>query len=182
MDRNGNSKTTPDDTSTAFEEIYARYSRRIYDFMATRFRDRETARDLTQEVFAQFIRTDQAVSRIREGPAAYLYGIAKHVVADFLNRRESEPFRRDPVDLERIGARFKEDAVGTLGLEKCFKRLNRDDRTILTLRFWMGKSHAEIAARVGMTHDQTRQRFHRALAALKMCLEGGRVSQKRPKR
>jgi RNA polymerase sigma factor (sigma-70 family) len=45
--------------------------------------------------------------------------------------------------------------------------LNGEDRRVIELRFWENLSHAQVAARLGLSEAAARKRYSRALAALK---------------
>ena len=165
------------ESSFPFEETYSKYFHRILEFMSTRVRNRENARDCAQEVFLRFMKTNPHPSSIKKNLASYIHGIAKKVAADFLSG--SLPFRSETrKEAEPVLEISEERLLETYTVEKSFRRLNMTDRKILTYYFWVGEKHREIASRLGMNHDQVRQRFHRALGKLKEHLEDPSLSQK----
>jgi len=83
----------------AFGEFYARHETAILGFMLRRTGDPELAADLSAETFAAAL---VSVRRYKPGPApaaAWLYGIARNVLARSVKRRRVEdrgrPGRRD---------------------------------------------------------------------------------------
>src|SRR3954466_7353489 len=73
-------------TAAAFGEFYDRHARAVLAYFARRTGDPEAAADLTAETFAAAI---IARRRFRPGPepaSAWLFGIARHKLADFQRR------------------------------------------------------------------------------------------------
>jgi RNA polymerase sigma-70 factor (ECF subfamily) len=167
-------------TELRVADVYTSNFRRIFAFMSARVPNRETARELAQEVFVRLMETNPSPSTIKEKISSYLYGIARNVIAAHLST--GEPLARaDGIEaLDKISAVVEQKPFDSNRLEKCLKRQKSTDQEILTLRFWKGESHIEIARHLGMTHDQVRQRFRRALVRLKECLNSREVSHFRP--
>ena len=85
--------------------FYDRHARAVFEYFARRTRDPESAADLTAETFAAAI---VARRRFRPGPvpaSAWLFGIARHKLADFRRRGRAEDraLRRLGVERPRLG-------------------------------------------------------------------------------
>lgn len=151
------------------EQLYREHFRRIFAFAYGRIEDREQALELAQEVFLRFFEGERGPTLPDREVTQYLYGIARHVVADFLAGRSARP----TLSIENTGpvpASLKEPGVDALLVEKCLGRLNETDRTIMTQYFYRGDTHREIASRLGMREGSVRQRFRRALRKLRAWL------------
>ena len=78
-------------TSAGFASAYDTHARSILIFLARRTYDPETALDLTAETFAQAF---EARRRFRgsteEDVAAWLFGIARHILSRYLRRGKAE--------------------------------------------------------------------------------------------
>ena len=80
-------------------------------------------------------------------------------------------------DLERAGAAAAEvahDAAGALAdrdeLERAFRRLTDDQRTLLALVYYADLSLADVSVAMGVPLGTTKSRHHRAMAALRAAL------------
>ena len=134
--------------------------------------DLEDARDVVQETLAR------ALAAIRSGRVppgtqleAFVYGIARHVIADVLRRRARDNVAAaDPVGLAAPGPsalealiRAEERAL----LAKALAVLSSPERELLDLCFVQGERVSAIAARLGEPADRVRKRKSRALERLR---------------
>ena len=156
----------------AFEEACSQNYARIFSFMLARAADRETARELTQDVFVAYWKTRESGREIRGSVRSYLYGIANNLAKDYWRGKERDPLehKAELKDADATIRSLEEKMVDAFSLKRCLKRLKKIDQEIVGARFWEDASHEETAGKLGMTHDQVRQRFHRALEKVKDCL------------
>ncbi len=97
---------------------------------------------------------------------AWLYGIARHVVADELRRRHRlEPRARVPDSPQEANV---DDG---LTLAAAIRRLPERQRRVIELKFLMGLSNREVASLLGSTEGAVNARQWRALEALRRMLE-----------
>jgi RNA polymerase sigma factor (sigma-70 family) len=158
----------------AFEQLYARYHRRISTYVAGMVRDHGRAEDITQEVFLSALR------RIRETerPIAFkpwIYEIAKNACIDqFRRARRTEEVSYHAGDGE-AGAEYgqilasdhtPEAAVdGKLALHNlcgAFGGLSETHHQILVMRELEGLSYSQIGARLGMSRPAVESTLFRA--------------------
>jgi len=156
----------------AFGPLYERYRDRVYAYVHTRLASAEDAADLTQQVF---MRALEALPQYqpRRGPfAAWLFGIARHMVTDTLRRRHGV------VTLDFLPAalqpRMEDDMEATLQrrdalehLRTFFAALQPDKRELLVLRFTAQLTIAEIASVVGRSEAATQKQLFRLLQTLR---------------
>jgi RNA polymerase sigma-70 factor (ECF subfamily) len=64
------------------------------------------------------------------------------------------------------------ERVDVVPLTRCLARLEERSRLVVALSFQEGRSAEEVAARLGTTAGNVRVIRHRALAALRRCLDG----------
>ena len=85
-----------------FDELYRRYFQRIYNFTYHRVRNRADTEELVQEAFAAVFGSIGAY-RGRSSLLAWIYGIAKNTVNNFLRRarNQEDRFERARPQLER---------------------------------------------------------------------------------
>lgn len=162
-----------------FEAFYREHVEAIQSFVARRVGDREHAADLTAEVFLAAI---GAAHRYRPGrgtPKAWLYGIARTVLAGERRRAGREQVREarlrasallDEDDAARIEARI-EAATSLRHLYEAMDRLSEPERAILELVALDELSLTEAAAAAGVRPVTARVRLHRARRKLRAELE-----------
>jgi len=134
--------------------------------------DREDARDVVQETLARAL---AAIRRGRVPPGApleaFVYGIARHVIADVLRRRARDNVvALDPVGLAAPGPSVLEAVIRAeerLLLAQALAVLSPSERQLLELCFVHGERVSAIAARLGEPADRVRQRKSRALQRLR---------------
>lgn len=156
------------DTS-AFAALYQLYFARVYRYLRIRVQQEEDAADLAQQVFLQVLDALPHYQSRGAPFAAWLFTIARNVLA---NR-----FRRRPLmlSLEASG-----DLVADQELEnnilrretheqlsKLLDTLDPSARDLLALRFAAGLSAPEIATIIGKRPDAVRKQLSRLLQALK---------------
>ena len=134
--------------------------------------DLEDARDVVQETLAR------ALAAIRDGRLppgapleAFVYGIARHVIADVLRRRARERVAAaDPAGLAAPGPSALEAVIRAEEralLARALAVLSASERELLELCFVQGERVSAIAARLGEPADRVRKRKSRALGRVR---------------
>jgi RNA polymerase sigma factor (sigma-70 family) len=162
----------------AFGVFYDRHARAVLEYFARRTRDPESAADLTAETFAAAI---VARERFRPGPvpaSAWLFGIARHKLADFHRRggAEDRALRRLGRERPRLG---EEDAqlVALMADEvsmQLLAELPEDERRAIQAHVLDGREYAEIAAAAVISEPAARMRVSRGLGRLRARIGGHR--------
>ncbi len=99
-----------------FEEICRENYARIYNYILAKTANRETAEDITQDVFLiAFQKGDLFLSH--EKPVAFLYVTARNLVLEYYKRTKEAPAREAPLDESNIAV-FGRDAFEELCLQK----------------------------------------------------------------
>ncbi len=167
--------------ASAWALIYERHYPAIYRYVRARV-GAESAEDVASEVFVSAV---QSIGRFRgQRPLlAWLYGIAKHRVADHYRKarpRESLIERvsrlfgdEDDGDaraaIEALGSSADDPGVGIerLDLGPALAKLTRDQREVLVLRHLVGLTTPEISALMGKRAASVYSLEARALAGLR---------------
>lgn len=183
----------------AFEELVARYEKRVYNLCYRMSGNADDAGDLTQEAF---VRVYAALPNFRgqSSFATWLYRIATNICLDELRRRGREPARSldqpAPAEDGRLMPQTADPAAGPPEeIERAELRaavlggiaaLQPDHRAVLVLRDLQGLSYEEIAAALGCSLGTVKSRLNRArlalkerLAALELFRDGAVYSGKR---
>ena len=163
--------TDPD----AFEAFYREHVGAIQRFVARRVHDPEQAADLTSDIFLTVINRATEY-RPERGPAiAWVFGIARTVVAESQRQRFREGWAVNRfAGLLRLQADAMARAVERLDAERhsrrlyaAMARLPEGQRAVLELVALDGLSPAEAAETLGISLVSARVRLHRARAAMR---------------
>lgn len=153
---------------TGFNELYRRYSPRVYGFLLQRVKSADQAGDLLQATFLKFHAT-RARYLPRYPVVAWLFTIARSVFLDHARASQARPATvpfesgiHDPVHHDHKESR-------TLDLSP----LDPGQREIVRLRFEEDLPFEEIARRLDLEPATARQRLSRAVKRLRLILASG---------
>ena len=152
----------------AYSEIYYLYVDAIFRFIYFRTGSRETAEDLTQEVFLKFIEIvdKEHITQIRP----YLYRIARNLVIDHYKKTNNN-IQIEKVEYKLIEEGKTEADAELVITQKALFRLKEEWRELIIMKHVDGLSHNEIAKVLGKSNVYIRVNLHRAIKALKNILE-----------
>ena len=159
----------------AFEAFYREHVEDVQRFVVRRVADPHLAADLTAEVFLAAIDAAPSYRAGRGTPAAWLFGIARHVVGDEQRRaaRERRAHARvegrrllDADDVARMQERIDAEARAR-ELHAALAALPDGERAVFELTALDGLTPAEAAAALGIRPVTARVRLHRARTALR---------------
>jgi RNA polymerase sigma-70 factor (ECF subfamily) len=157
----------------AFEALYRRHVTDVTRFVARRAADPHTVADLTAEVFLAVIGSAHTYRESRGTHRAWLYGIARNVVAGERRRAaiELRTERRiagrrllEDDDIARLEDRIDAEAEARR-LFLTLAGLPPDERAVLELVDVDGLPVREAAAALGVRPGTARVRLHRARRA-----------------
>lgn len=157
----------------AFARFYRRHLAAVAGYLLRRTGDRETAADLTAEVFATAL---LICPRYRPGEAparAWLYGIAANKLRESRRRGrvEDEARRRlawEPLPLEEADlAELERLADAGEPIAEAVAALPDEQRAAVVARVVEDRDYAEIAVLMECSESVVRQRVSRGLRALR---------------
>jgi RNA polymerase sigma-70 factor, ECF subfamily len=166
----------------AFEAFYRENVEAVQRFIARRVADPHLAADLTADVFLALVDAAPSYREERGTPKAWLFGIARVVVASQSRRsaRERHATARiagrrllDGDDVARIQARI-DAAAQARALYVALGRLPDGERAVLELVALDELSVTEAAAALGIRNVTARVRLHRARTSLRAQLSDER--------
>jgi RNA polymerase sigma-70 factor, ECF subfamily len=153
-----------DGDKDAFGQIFRLHRDAILRF--ARLRLGIEADDVVSEVFTRAWITLDRYEYTGLPFVAWLYGIARHVVADELGRQS----RTQPqADLPESLSRWAED--DRLDLFAAIEQLPTEQRQVIEMKYFMGMRNPEVADALNTTVNAVNARQWRALAALRDRLE-----------
>ena len=163
----------------AFERFYREHVEAVQRFVARRVDDPYLAADLTADVFVSAIESARSYRRSRGAPAAWLFGIARNVVAEE-RRRNAKELRtstrlrgRELVaedDLAALCERIDGESAAR-GLYRRLSELPPGERAVLELVALDGLSAGEAGRALGIGGIAARVRLHRARRRLQSGLD-----------
>jgi RNA polymerase sigma-70 factor (ECF subfamily) len=169
-------EATPVDPE-AFGELYRRHEHVVLAYFVHWSRSPELAADLTAETFAAALGSVSSYQPDRDEVRAWLFGIARHVLARSVERGrvEDEARRRlgmsavlvDDETLERI------EALASMNgsVLKLLDQLPEPIRAAVSGRVVEEREYLELARSLACSQSVVRQRVHRGLARLRDRLE-----------
>jgi len=169
----------------AFEELFARYRTRLFNYLRRSLGDPVQAEDLFQTLFLRIHRARETY-RPEAAFSTWVYTIARNLVRDAMDKKAVGE-REEPKNLseggeeslslaERIGderyapetvLRRKEMAVH---LQRAFLTLSAEQREAILLSKYEGLSFPRIAEILGCSVSAAKVRAFRALKALRAAL------------
>lgn len=157
-----------------FSKIYDEYIGKIYRFVFLKVSSKETAEDLTSEVFVRTWKIVQKGTKL-DNPGAFLYRIARNLVTDYYRQRPQPQISlADYQEVADPAPDLKETASNQSDLEIIktnIANLDDDYREVITLRYIDDYSIPEIAKVLDRPEGTVRVMLHRGLEELKATLD-----------
>ena len=156
-----------------FGDLYEIHFERIYAFIARRVRNRDTAEDLTSEVFHKALAGLRTYESRGAPFGAWLIRIAANAVADQYKRAAREaPVCEDPAEPAATANPDLETVEHRARLFRLVSQLPNDQRQVIFERFVEQRSIREIAQQIGRSEGAVKQLQFRALQNLRTRMEG----------
>jgi RNA polymerase sigma-70 factor (ECF subfamily) len=161
----------------AFGAFYDRFEEDLLAFFMRATRRAELAADLTAEVFAAAL-SSAGLFRAELGSArAWLFGIARHELADTWQRGRVEDRARRRLGLEPMS--LTDDALELIdelgarggGALRLLEALPDDQRIAVKGRVLQERGYDELARSLSCSQSVVRQRVSRGLRSLRQALE-----------
>jgi RNA polymerase sigma-70 factor, ECF subfamily len=147
-------------------ELFTRHHHAIFQYLLRTTGSRETAEDITQDVFLRVIKGLDGYQE-QDHERAWLFRIARNLRCDYARRAHRRPA---PSSLDGIDAIQPARQDLQLSLSEAFAILGEDEREAFVLAEIGGLSYADIATICGTTSSAIRSRIYRARVALRDAL------------
>ena len=176
------------DDADAFERFYREHVDAVERFVVRRVADPALAADLTADVFVASIDASESYDARRGTPVAWLYGIARNVVAgerrrQAVERRAVGRFQgRELLDEDDVAALQEriDAASAARELYAALAALSEKERAVLELVALDGLSVGESARALGIRPVAARVRLHRARRQLALDLGSSSLRYSEP--
>ncbi len=160
---------------SALAAIYQACQGPVYRYIYYRVGDAALAEELTADVFVRMVDRIHAYREQGRPILAWLYTIARNLVADHLRRAgraAAVPLDEAlPAGEDLQPARVAERNETQAGLRAALNRLTETQRQVILLKFMEARSNAEVAAILGKDEGAVKSLQHRALASLRRYLK-----------
>lgn len=165
-------KSKDDISEDAFVSLYEQYYKNIYNYVCFRINNHYDVEDLVSTVFLNVIRSFHTYNPKKSPIEAWLIGIAKNVVNDYLrNIKKSSSVQID--NHMYIASKDKQpDQVVLMNEEyqtlmQAVVKLKEKDRQIISMKFGTDLKNTEIANILGISESNVGVSIHRSLKKLK---------------
>lgn len=156
---------------TSLRAAYAAHGGELYRFALRSLGDTGAAEEAVQETFVRAWRAGERFDPSLGSLRTWLFAIARNVVIDIGRARSvrpplagddgAEPPAEDPVD--RVMVAWQ--------VEEALRRIGDGHRVAIVETYYRGRSHAEVAADLGIPEGTLRSRIFYGLKALRLALE-----------
>lgn len=152
----------------SFENVYDQHYQNVFRTAFLLMKNRDDAKDITQEVFVRFIQSRKSIKN-HDGIKSWLHRVTVNCAIDLIKKRrmkslnaiESEQSERQTPEEE-----FLQKETRNLLLRELDVLPDKQKRALI-LRFFEGLSISEIARFTGLTNGSTRVTITRALLKLR---------------
>ena len=156
--------------SVFFGLLYERYYKQIFGYVNQKLEDRESAGDITAQVFFKAL-TNLNKVQFRGVPfASWLYRIAQsEVYQSFRDKKSQKTINTDVGDLRNVFEELEEEHYEEYKpkLLKLIEALPQKDKQLVQLRFFEKKAFKEIAEEMGITENNAKVRLYRVIERMK---------------
>lgn len=148
------------DARKAFDELYRRYSTKIYTYCRKIMNNDEVARDLFQETFTKFFESAQT-SRNMSNVSGYLIKIARNLCLNEKKRKANDNVSFEEGIYRTQEKPYESREINSI-LETAIEALPESYREALVLKEYMDMTYKEIAELLNTNLSVIRIRIYRA--------------------
>ena len=164
---------TTESLETELTGLYGEYYDKIARYASVHIGNRNDAEDIAGDVFLKALESLGSYKHRGVPMQAWLFTIAHNLVVDYLRKMS----KRKTVDIDNITVRSNEnpEAVAEVNVEiervkKAMEQLTRDQREVLSLRFFGELASKETAAIMGKSDGAVREMQRAATSKLRILL------------
>jgi len=161
------------------ETIYRQYYKNVYNYIGFRINNHFDAEEIAALVF------ERAMTKWKSyNPAypieAWLIGIAKNAVTDYLRAKKRKTFVALDGIINLVSPHRQPEEVAVANEDNrelivAMARLKDTERQILSMKFATDLKHREIAEILGINETSVGVTVHRAIKKLRKLMEGNRL-------
>jgi RNA polymerase sigma-70 factor (ECF subfamily) len=160
---------------SAFVRLFDHFAPRIKSYLMRLGSDAASAEEIAQDAMVTLWRKAELFDRSKSSVGTWLFRIARNRKIDLLRRDRTNALdAHDPMLLPAAAPDpdATTDAARLEGLvRRAFDALPADQRRLVDLAFFEGRSHSEIAAQTGIPLGTVKSRIRLAFSRLRRALE-----------
>ena len=181
-------RATAQGDSSAFKTLYDDTSPRLHAVALTMMRDPALAEDVLQDAFVQIWHRSRDYHADRGSVFTWLTTIVRYRAIDLMRKLKHDTSSGgtrvidvDPADIDYLDSAADGSQAGPLAgaitsednamLRNCIDRLSENQQRSVTLAFFRGFTHQELADCLAEPLGTIKSRLRRSLLRLKECLE-----------
>ena len=156
------------------EGLYTEYYDKISRYAAVHIGNRTDAEDIAGDVFLKALESLGSYEKRGIPMQAWLFKIAHNLVVDYLRKKS----KRKTVDIDNVTVRSNEnlEVIAEVNIEvervkQAMEQLTRDQKDVLSLRFFGELSSKETAAIMGKSDGAVREMQRAATSKLRVLLD-----------
>jgi RNA polymerase sigma-70 factor (ECF subfamily) len=158
----------------AFDELYARHAKPIYNFLRRTANSPDAADDLFQKTFLK-LHTGRHQYRPQAPFRHWIFTIARNVLRDDARHQRRQPMAKSGVFDEQIGMADAKDPRRhspelSLIVSEAIRALPLTQREVIVLNRYRGMNYAEIGEVIGISENAVKQRAFQAMQTLRRSL------------
>lgn len=155
----------------AFGEIYSLLVDDLYAYVRGQCSEDQTAEDIVAEVFLKAWRSAKSYKAGSRRFRAWIFAIARNETRDYWRSlsRATSPLTEDLPEPPQEADESERPGAQRL-TARAMSVLTESQREVVVLRYFAGKSHAEIARITGRREGAVRALLHRALRRMRKVL------------
>lgn len=155
--------------SDAMAALCDLYAAPIYKFIFYKTMHRESAEDLTSQVFFKVLEKLNSFDAEKSSFRTWLYTVARNTVIDHYRLQKKEKNIDDFWDLasNEVVDELVDNRLQLSKVQEILKDLKAEQREIVLLRVWQGMSYKEIAEVTGRTEAACKMTYSRAMQVVK---------------
>lgn len=158
----------------AFEPLYRKYFEQIFRFVYQRMDDRDTAKDITQQVFINALVNIKKYEYRGLPFSSWLYRIAVNELnKNFNTKKNSYTLNIETAGLDNMMEEMNEDRYEDYydRLAKVMEQLEPENVFLIEMRFFEKRSFKEIGEILDITENNAKVRLYRLLDKIKQVLK-----------
>ena len=160
-----------------FEKLYSKYHDQIFRYVYQRMDDKDTAHDVTSQVFLKSMNSLKKFKYKGVPFSAWLFRIASNEVVQFYKDKKSERTVQIQTDyIQDIVANESELRREQLSIViEEIAELPAKELELIELRYFEKRPFKEISQILNITESNAKVRIHRIVAKLKQSLKNNRL-------
>lgn len=159
-----------------FEEFYAYFFPKIYNYVRFRINDPNDTDDLTSRIFEKVIVNANRFNFEKGTCSAWIFAIANNLVIDYFKSKsgKTQKVSFDLLSNAISGQKGPEHKIIDRELRNnllaALQEIDEEKRAIIALKFWSGLNNRQIAEITGLSESNVGVTLFRTLKQLKMIL------------